>query len=154
MQVMEYLDKSGVKYELSEHKPTFTAQHMAAEEHESGEFVAKPVIVKVDGDYMMCVLGACFKIDLGALKVQLGAEKVELAQEEEIAGICGGCDIGAEPPFGNLYNLPTIMDKALEMHDHIVFQGGTHESAIRISMADYTKLAKPRMMEFGYHTTY
>lgn len=154
MQIMEYLDKSGVKYELTEHKPAFTAQHMAAEEHEPGKFVAKPVIVKVDGEYLMCVLGACYKIDLEALKVQLDAKKVELATEEEIAGICGDCDIGAEAPFGNLYNLPTIIDKALEADDHIVFQGGTHETAIRISMADYRKLAEPKVLEFSYHTTY
>lgn len=154
MQIMEYLDKSGVKYELTEHKPAFTAQHMAAEEHEPGKFVAKPVIVKVDGEYLMCVLGACYKIDLEALKVQLDAKKVELATEEEIAGICGDCDIGAEAPFGNLYNLPTIIDKALDADDHIVFQGGTHETAIRISMADYRKLAEPKVLEFSYHTTY
>ncbi len=154
MQIMEYLDKSGVKYEVTEHKPAFTAQHMAAEEHEPGKFVAKPVIVKVDGEHVMCVLGACYKIDLEALKVQLDAKKVELATEEEIAGICGDCDIGAEAPFGNLYNLPTIIDKALEADDHIVFQGGTHETAIRISMADYRKLAEPKVLEFSYHTTY
>ena len=154
MQITEYLDKSGVKYEVTGHKPTFTAQHMAAEEHEQGKFVAKPVIVKVDGEYMMCVLGACYKIDLKALKTQLGAKKAELAREEEIAGICGDCDIGAEVPFGNLYNLPTIMDKKLEADDHILFQGGTHETAIRMSMADYRKLAEPKVLEFSYHMSY
>ena len=68
MRVMECLNKSGVKYEVMKHPPAFTAQQMAALEHESGKFVAKPVIVNVDGKYIMCVLAACYKIDMGALK--------------------------------------------------------------------------------------
>jgi Ala-tRNA(Pro) deacylase len=151
MQVLEYLKKAGVKCEVKEHKPTFSAQQMAAAEHEPGKFVAKPVIVKVDGKYMMCVLAACYKLDLGALKKQLGAKSVELAEEEEVGRLCGDCELGAEPPFGNLYDMPTLMDKALEADDHIVFQAGSHDKAVRIKMADYRKLAKPKVLEFSYH---
>ena len=153
MQVIEFLDKSGVKYEVTEHPPAFTAQSMAAVEHEPGKYVAKPVIVKADGKYVMCVLSACYKIDLRALKSQLGAKKVELAEEKELTKMFPDCDVGAEPPFGNLYDLPTIMDKSLETDDHITFQGGTHEKAIRMSMADYRKLVAPKVLEFSYHVT-
>jgi len=153
MRLMEFLDNSGVKYEITEHQPAFTAQQVAAEEHEPGQYVAKPVIVKVDGKYMMCVLSACYKIDLGALKRQLGAKSVELADEDELGKIFDDCDLGAEPPFGNLYELPTIMDKSMEQDDHIMFQGGTHEKAIRMSMSDYRKLVKPKVLEFSYHVT-
>ncbi|MFH1370707.1 MAG: YbaK/EbsC family protein [Planctomycetota bacterium] len=151
MQVLEYLKKAGVKCEVKEHKPTFSAQQMAAAEHVPGKFVAKPVIVKADGKFVMCVLAACYKVDLGALKKQLGAKSVELAEEEEVGRLCGDCELGAEPPFGNLYDIPTLMDKALEADDHIVFQAGLHDKAVRITMADYRKLAKPRILEFSYH---
>lgn len=153
MQVAEFLDKSAVRYEVTEHPPAFTAQQMAAAEHEPGKYVAKPVIVKADGEYLMCVLSACYKIDLGALKSQLGAKSVELAEEKEIGKICKDCEIGAEPPFGNLYDLPTVMDKAMEKDEHIMFQAGTHEKAIRMSMDDYRKLVKPRVLQFSYHMT-
>ena len=153
MRVIEFLDKEGVKYELTEHKPTFTAQHMAAEEHEPGKYVAKPVIIRADDKYLMCVVAACYKIDLGALKKQLGAKKVELAEEKDMGKIFGDCELGAEPPFGNLYDLTTIMDKALEADDHITFQAGSHDKAIRMSMGDYIKLVKPKVLEFSYHTT-
>jgi Ala-tRNA(Pro) deacylase len=123
---------------------------MAAQEHESGKYVAKPVVVSVDDEYMMCVLSACHNIDLRALKKQLGAKSVELAKEKDMGKIFGDCELGAEPPFGNLYDLPTIMDKALESDDHIMFQAGTHEKAIRMSMADYRKLVTPRVLEFSY----
>lgn len=153
MSVIEFLDKSGVNYEVTEHKPTFTAQGMAAAEHEPGRHVAKPVIVKADGKYVMCVLSASCKIDLRALKSQLGAKSVELAAEEDIGRICGDCELGAEPPFGNLYDLPTIIDKLLDQQDHIVFQAGTHEKAIQMNTADYRKLVAPKVLEFSYHVT-
>ncbi len=151
MRVTEFLDKSAVPYQISEHPPTFTAQQMAAVEHEPGQFVAKPVIIKADGEYMMCVLSACYKIDLGELKDQLGADSVELAEETQIGRIFDDCELGAEPPFGNLYDLPTIMDKALENDDHITFQAGTHEKAVSMSMDEYRRLVKPKVLEFSYH---
>jgi Ala-tRNA(Pro) deacylase len=153
MRVIEFLDKSAVRYEVSEHPPVFTAQQMAAVEHERGQYVAKPVIIKADGKYLMCVLSACCKIDLGALKNQLGAKSVDLAEETEIGTIFEDCDLGAEPPFGNLYDLPVVMDKALEQDDHITFQAGTHDKAIRMSMDDYRKLVEPKVLEFSYHMT-
>ena len=154
MQTLEFLDKSGAKYEISEHRPAFTAQRMAAEEHESGKYVAKPVVCKVDDKYVMCVLPACCKVDLEALKSQLGAKSVELAEEKDLNKLFPDCDLGAEAPFGSLYDLPTIMDKALESDEHIMFQAGTHEKAVRMSMEDYLKLAKPRILDFSYHMSF
>ncbi len=153
MGVVEYLDKSNVKYEVMKHAPAFTAQQMAALEHEPGQYVAKPVIINADGKYIMCVLAACYKIDMGALKKQLGAKSVKLADENEIGEIFGDCELGAEPPFGNLYDLETMMDKAMENDDHIVFQAGSHQKAVRMNMKDYRKLVEPVIMEFSYHMT-
>jgi Ala-tRNA(Pro) deacylase len=83
----------------------------------------------------------------------MGAKSVELAREEEIGAIFDDCELGAEPPFGNLYDLPTIMDKAMEKDDHITFQAGTHDKAIRMDMVDYRKLTEPKVLEFSYHMT-
>ena len=98
----------------------------------------------------MCVLAACCKVNLGALKNQLGAKSVELAEEKEIGKLFPDCELGAEPPFGNLYDMTTVMDKALEKDDHITFQAGVHDKAMRMSMADYVKLVKPKVLEFSY----
>ena len=122
---------------------------MAAAEHEPGKYVAKPVLVKVDGKMMMCVLDSNHKIDLGRLKELLGAGDVQLADETEVGNTCRDCELGAEPPFGKLYGLPTIMDKALVDDDHIIFQAGTHDKAIQMSMADYRKLAEPKILDFS-----
>ena len=150
MRLMELLDKEHINYRVTEHRPTFTAQNFAAEEHEPGKFVAKPVIIKADDKYLMCVLPAPLKIDFDALKRQLGTKSVALADEKEIADIFPDCDLGAEPPFGNLYQLPTIIDKSLTRDDHIKFQGGTHERAVTMSMEDYKRLVNPTVLDFCY----
>jgi len=150
MRLTEFLEKSGVSYTTTKHAPAFSAQQMAAQEHEPGKYVAKPVIVRADGEYLMCVLSADHKVDLKALKEQLGAKSVELAEEEEIGKIFNDCELGAEPPFGNLYNLPTIIDKKLEGADHIAFQAGSHERTIRMKMDDYKRLVQPKVLEFSY----
>ncbi len=145
MQITEFLDKSGVSYKVFEHRPVFSAQRLAQIEHEPGRFVAKPVIVKADGRFLMCVLPADAKIDLETLKGQLNAKSLELADEKDFVGLFPDCEVGAEPPFGNLFNLDTVMDKSLEKDDHILFRAGSHTKALRVNMADYRRLAHPRI---------
>jgi len=149
MEVKEFLKKSGARYETLRHTPVFSSQKMAQMEHEPGRYVAKPVIVKADGRFVMCVLPAPRHVDLAKLKSYLAAKFVELAQESEIAELFRDCDVGAEPPFGSLYKLPTLMDKVLENDDHVLFQAGTHEEAIRMSMADYRRLANPKVLDLS-----
>jgi len=151
MQVTELLDKSGVRYEVSEHLPVFSSQKLAAAEHEPGRFVAKPVVIKTNDRYVMCVLPASHSVDLAKLKRELDAQSVELAQENELRELFADCELGSEPPFGNLYDLPTVMDKTLEKDDHILFQAGTHKKAIRMSMADYQKLVEPKVLDFSFN---
>jgi Ala-tRNA(Pro) deacylase len=150
MNIFEYLDQSNAHYAVSEHAPTYSAQVMAAEEHEKGQYVAKPVIVKAQGQYIMCVVAAPDKVIFDKLRDYLGTEDVVLAMEEEIRGVFPDCEEGAEPPFGRLYGLRTIMDSGLEDDDHIVFQAGSHDRAIRMAMSDYLALAQPEIVDFAY----
>jgi Ala-tRNA(Pro) deacylase len=153
MRVAEYLQEKGISFETSEHRAAFTAQQMAAEEHVPGMNVAKPVIVKADNKFYMAVLPACHKIDLDVLKSQLGAKQIDLADERELAQLFGDTELGAEAPLGNLYGIETIMDESLEEDQEIVFQAGTHEEAIRVSMSDYKALVQPKILAFSYHMT-
>lgn len=151
MKVVDFLDKVSAQYDILEHRPTFTAQQMAAEEHIPGMQVAKPVVVRADGEHYMCVLPACCKIDFDSLKRQIGAHQIELAEESELARLFGDCSLGAEPPFGILYGLLTFMDKTLEEDEFITFQSGTHDKSIRMAMQEYMRLARPRVLSFSYH---
>jgi len=149
MKVFDYLDESNAAYSVSEHRPVFSAQVMAAEEHESGRYVAKPVIVKSKGRYIMCVLAAPHKVAYDKLGRYLGTKDVSLADEEEVRHLFPDCEEGAEPPFGGLYGLRTIVDTALKDDDHILFQAGTHDRAIHMKTADYLSLAAPEVVDFA-----
>ena len=151
MKIFDYLDGSKADYAISEHRPAYSAQVMAAEEHEHGRYVAKPVIVKSDGMYLMCVLAAPHKVVYERLRDYLGTPNVSLAVEGEIRRLFPDCEEGAEPPFGSLYGLRTIMDAALQDDDHIVFQAGTHDKAIHMRMEDYLSLAEPEIADFAHH---
>lgn len=150
MKVIEYLDKMHAKFQVSHHIPAFTAQEMAAYEHVPGLHVAKTVIINVDGQYAMCVLPACFMVDMQILTDQLGAKEVRLADESEMEKLFPDCPVGAEPPFGNLYELATYLDRRLADTDYIVFQGGSHEEAVRMDMAEYHKLVHPNVLHFSH----
>lgn len=151
MKVLEYLDASSTKYEIKRHRPVFTAQHIAQQEHVHGMNVAKPVVVKADGVFYMCVLPACCKIDFDALKSVLEADEVILADEREMERLFPDCQLGAEPPFGSLYGMPTIMDDRLECDEYIVFQDGSHDEALKIDLHDYLEIECPRIFSFSYH---
>jgi Ala-tRNA(Pro) deacylase len=151
MVATEYLDQVSAKYEITEHRPTFTAQRMAQAEHVHGMNVAKPVVVSAEGKNYMCVLPACCRIDFEALGNVLGVETVELVDELTLSKLFVDCEIGAEPPFGSLYGLQTIMDDRLELDDYIIFQGGSHRKSIKMDMAEYKRIEKPTVASFSYH---
>ena len=150
MTVLEFLDKKHCQYKVTEHRPVYTAEQLAAIEHVSARKVAKPVVVRADGDYYLCVLPADRKIDLYAVQKHLEAKNVRLASEYEMGYLFGDSELGAEPPLGNLYDLPTLMDKKLAKDKRIVFQAGSHERAIWMSMSEYKRLTSPAVFAFSY----
>jgi len=151
MKLQEYLEQKKARYELHEHPPAYTAQEIAAEEHVSGNILAKAVVVRADEGYAVCVLPASYKLDMGKVAKALKAKKVRLADESEMAKLFPDVEVGAEPPFGNLYNLPTVVDEHLATDDEIVFQAGDHRHAIRMKYTEYAKLAEPAVANLAVH---
>lgn len=146
--IKEYLEQNRVEYRTLVHPTVYTAQEVAATTHISGKELAKVVMVKVDDKMIMAVLPATHKIDFAQLKEVLGAKKVELATEEEFKEMFPDCEIGAQPPFGNLYNVEVIAAKPLWENEEITFNAGTHTDVITISFADWERLVNPRQVEF------
>jgi Ala-tRNA(Pro) deacylase len=145
-----YLRDNGVGFESHTHPEAYTAQTVAASEHVSGKQFAKNVILVCDGKLTMAVVPAHEKVDLERFKEVTGAGDVRLAQEDEFASRFEDSDPGAQPPFGNLYEVPTYVDEALTNQQTIVVQAGTHTDTISLSYADYERLVKPRVDSFGY----
>ncbi len=146
--VRKYLISHGVGYELEQHPLAYTAQEVAAAEHVPGRKFAKPVIVNADGKLIMTVLPANRLLDLEKVKAMLGCEDVRLAREEEFAPIFDDCERGAEPPFGNLYGLPTIIDIDLTTEE-LIFNAGSHTETMKIPTIEYLGLVHPEKADLA-----
>ncbi|MHC4982164.1 MAG: aminoacyl-tRNA deacylase [Planctomycetota bacterium] len=151
MKIEDYLKENGVAYELHEHPPAYTAQELAAEEHVSGNMFAKAVVVHTKKGCALCALPASCMLDMKKVAKVLKSKKVRLADETEMAKLFPDAEVGAEPPFGNLYELPTIVDERLAEGNEIVFQAGTHRHAIKMKYDDYASLVKPTVADVAVH---
>jgi len=149
--LQSYLDDLGVSYRVSHHSTAYTAQMLAEAEHVPGRKVIKPVVVQADGEFVMCALPACFRVDLGELKQQLQASDVRLADEQVLGELFPGCEVGAAPPIGRLFGMTTLMDESLIADDRVTFQAGTHQDSVTMTLADYRRVAMPEVAYFGKH---
>lgn len=144
--LINYLNERGVRYVFIKHAPAFTAQEVAASAHIPGRSMVKNVIVHVDGEMKMMVLPSTHQVDFDLIKETLGAEKVELATEDEFKDKFPDCEVGAMPPFGNLYDMETLVAEPLTLEDEIAFNACNHKEAIKMDYRDYEDLVKPRII--------
>lgn len=145
----EYLDKHQIKYVTIRHSPAYTAQEVAASAHVPGRELAKTVMVKLDDDIAMAVLPASYHVDLDRLREITGARRIELASEDEFKDLFPACEVGAMPPFGNLYELRTFADASLAEDEEIAFEAGSHSELIRLPYTDYVRLVEPVVVQFA-----
>lgn len=143
MRFESLLNERGIDYEKHTHAKTFTSQALANVEHVSGYTVAKPVIVKGDAGYVMCVLPAPNHLDMRRVAELLNDPHVRLATEPEMAGVFTDCELGAEPPVGSLYGMKTIEDTRLREPEYLVMQDGSHTEAIRLRREDWERVCEP-----------
>jgi Ala-tRNA(Pro) deacylase len=148
-QLKEFLDGAGVKYVLVTHAPAYTAQEIAASAHIPGKELAKTVMVKLDGKMAMAVLPANLVVDFAGLKATSGASEAKLASESEFRNLFPECEVGAMPPFGNLYGIPVYADSSLTRDEEIAFNAGSHKELFRMAYGDFERLVKPQTGNFG-----
>lgn len=149
--IKSYLDERRIPYDSIHHRRDYSAQKTAADTHTPGKEFAKTIILTVDKKFCMFVLPAHKKVDLDMVKRSLGAKEVRLATETEFSGICTGCEVGAMPPLGMLYNLPVYISHDLTEDRLITFNAGTHEDVIRMSYSDYAKIARPQVLNLTFN---
>jgi Ala-tRNA(Pro) deacylase len=143
-----FLDDNKVKYEVISHSRAYTAQEAAASAHIPGKEIAKTVIVKLDDKMAMAVLPGSCKIDFDLLQKASGAKEIRLASEPEFKGSFPECDVGAMPPFGNLYDMDVYAAEKLTEDKEIAFSAGSHTELIRLAYKDFEKLVKPTIIKF------
>ena len=113
--------------------------------------LAKAVVLRRDGGYMLAVLPASHHLHLSALKSQLG-HKVDLASEDEIERLFEDCERGAIPPLGECYGLDVIVDNSIDARRHVYMESGDHATLIRMEGAQFARLtAKAWRGHFSTH---
>ena len=146
-----YLKASKAKYTVAKHPVVYTAQEIAAAQHVPGRQLAKCVLVKTDRGPVLAVLPAIALIDLKRLKALLRAKTLSIAKEADIKERFPDVEVGAMSPFGNLYEVPVVVDRVLGESEEIVFNAGSHTDTIKMRYREFAALVKPKVGAFGQY---
>lgn len=140
----EFLDNNKIKFLTIQHSKAYTSTEVAASAHIPGKELAKTVLVKIDGKMAMAVIPASHKLKLEQLQKAAGAESARIASEAEFKDKFPDCEIGAMPPFGNLYNMEVFVSDKLAEDEEITFNAGTHTELIKLAYKDFERLVNPK----------
>ena len=136
-----HLDSQGIAYETVAHPRTMTASETAEAAHVPGDRLAKAVVIHVESGPVLAVVPSNHRIDLTALQEMLD-RRLGLASETELGALFDDCDIGAAPPVGSAYDVPTVIDRSLTGLDRVWFEGGDHRTLVTIAGADFDRLMR------------
>lgn len=140
------LDEAKISYEVYTHPLAYTAQKIAEKQHVSGKELAKVVMLEVDNQLVMGVVPGNLKVHVNAARANLHPSTLRLATEDEFTSRFPECEIGAMPPFGNLFGLKVVVDPALEKDEYIYFNAGNHAQTVRMKYKDFAALVKPQVL--------
>jgi Ala-tRNA(Pro) deacylase len=150
--VQSYLTREHLPYETITHEYSRDSAHSAQAAHIPGDRLAKCVVLEDDEGYLMAVVPATRKVDLGALHRMLN-RNLGLATDRELIELFKDCEPGAVPPLGSVYGIDTILDEHLAALPEVYFEGGDHEALIHMSGGDFLKLmANVRRGPISYHS--
>jgi Ala-tRNA(Pro) deacylase len=139
----EFLDGHKVKYIAISHSLAFTGLEIAKSAHIPTKKLAKTVVLKVNGQAAMMVIPAAFKVHMQNLSQALQGANIELATEQEFVKWFPDCEVGAMPPFGNLYDMKVYVAESLTENEDIAFNAGSHSEVIQMTYQDYERLVQP-----------
>jgi len=140
----DFLDSNGVKYTSIPHRTAYTAMEIAESAHVSGKDMAKTVIVDLDGKLAMAVLPATKHVSVERLGRSVGVRHVGIAKEGEFRFDFPDCEVGAMPPFGNLFDMEVFVDPRLAEDEEIAFNAGNHSEVVRMAYKDFERIVHPK----------
>ncbi len=149
--VVSYLVEQDADFDVVSHPYSSTSLETAQVAHVSGDRLAKSVVLEDDHGYVLAVLPASCKVDLSEVHRQT-RRNLGLATEYELGALFEDCEPGAVPPFGNIYQIETLVDESLTEQSDIYFEGGDHEQLIHVSAETFEALmAEARHSDFSRH---
>lgn len=149
MAIRDYLLHRHVPFEVVLHRPAPCASRLAECLHVPGRAVAKGVLLRAGGGYLLAILPATHRVDFTRLRETLGLSQLGLATEDEVAHIFHDCERGALPPFGRLYGLTTVMDPSLAGSSVILVEGNMRHEGLRIRLRDFEAVETPVRVRFA-----
>jgi len=144
-----YLDLNRIHYTHSIHPLAFTAKEVARAELMPMHHMTKTVIYHGDEGFGMALVPADSIVDMHELRTILGKPHLRLATEVEISRLFPEYELGAMPPFGNLYGMAVYVDKAVAQQETIAFNAGTHRDVVHMYYGDFRHLVNPVVAEFA-----
>ena len=148
--LQKYLDQN-VTYDVIPHEPTMTSMRTAEVCHIPGDRLAKGIVLRHEGGYLLAVLPASRHIHFPELKMQVG-EDIGLASEDEVAQLFSDCAPGAVPPIGNCYALNVLIDESINEQPELYLEGGDHATLIHLRRSQFEQLTPDaRFARFSIH---
>ncbi len=144
----QYLEQANVQYQVIPHDPATTAEGAARAANILAKHVAKAVVLKMNGGFALAVLPASDKLNLDHLKQALGTQDLTIASEDEFAPKFQDCQIGAVPPFGNLYGMHVYVSQHLREDEDIALISGRHDELIEMKYSEFERLVNPTLIHF------
>jgi Ala-tRNA(Pro) deacylase len=150
--LQQYLHTQQIPFETIHHARSLTAQETAASAHIRGNQLAKTVMVNIDGRLAMVVVAAAQRVHFGRLCKAIGAKTAELATEAEFRDHFPDCEVGAMPPFGNLYGMDVYVEDSLAptADAEIAFNAGTHTDVLRMPYREFERLVQPKHVQLTH----
>lgn len=139
MNLVRYLIRNGVSYEVVAHRPTGSSAAAAHTARVPGACMAKSVLLKDEEGYLLAVIPANSRLHLGRLHRQL-RRRLGLASEREVEALFRDCSPGAVPPLGSVYGVTVAVDERLLGLSHVYFEGGDHVELVKIDGRDFGRL--------------
>jgi Ala-tRNA(Pro) deacylase len=147
--LIDHLNNHQAKFSLEAHSKAFTALEVAERAHVHGLNMGKVVVLLCDESLVLCLLPAHYHVNCTAFAEETGVSEVRLALENEFSDHFPQCELGAIPPFSELWGLPIYMSFAFDIAQDLAFNAGNWSEIARMPCTEYIRVEEPRIISKG-----
>ena len=142
------LNRHGVAFDVLRHEPVYTSEEAAQVRDAPLASGAKALICKADDRFVLFVMPADRRLDSKGVRRERRWRKLRFANREEVEQLTG-LEPGSIPPFGSLFDLPTLCDERLADNEIINFNAGDHCISVSMRYEDYLRVEGAEMGIFS-----
>ena len=135
----QFLSYHHVEYKIVKHPKTASSLHTARAANIPGDQLVKSVILEDENGYLMAVLPASRRVELGKLS-KMTRRRLGLATEPELNDLFADCESGAVPPVGRAFGVDTIWDDSIAIMPDVYFEAGDHEELVHMTNMQFQRL--------------